>query len=337
MGRMTFSSAIVLALGEAMEADERIFVLGEDVAHGGAYGATKGLLDRFGPDRVRDTPISEAAIVGTSLGAAMAGMRPVCEIMHMDFVACAMDQIVNQAAKVRYMSGGKATAPIVIRCGVGGWLNAAAQHSQSLEAWFTHIPGVKVATAGTAADIRGVLRAAIDDPDPVIVMEPLALYGERGDVPDGKPSVTLGRADVKLGGQDVTIVTWGAMVPRVLEAAATLEAEGVGAEVIDLLTLSPWDVATVVASVERTGRAVVAHQAHRSGGFGAEIAATITERAWGRLSAPVARITGLDVPIPFSPPLESFVLPDADGVVSVVRSFGEGSGGSRSERRKARA
>jgi pyruvate/2-oxoglutarate/acetoin dehydrogenase E1 component len=319
--RMSYSSAVVLALGEAMARDDRVFVLGEDVAHGGAYGATQGLLDRFGPDRVRDTPISEAAIVGTSLGAAMVGMRPVCEIMHMDFIACAMDQVVNQAAKVRYMSGGKASAPMVIRCGVGGWLNAAAQHSQSLEAWFTHVPGVKVATAGTAADVRAILHGAIADPDPVIVMEPLGLYAERGEVPEESPTRALGRADVKRRGDDATAVTWGAMVPRVLEAADSLAAEGVSVEVVDLLTLSPWDVETTLASVERTGRAIVVHQAYRSSGFGAEVAATITERAWGRLSSPVARVGGLDVPVPFSPPLEEFVLPDAARVAAAVRSL----------------
>lgn len=318
---MSFSSAVVLALGEAMDRDDRVFLLGEDVAHGGAYGATKGLLERFGPGRVRDTPISEAAIVGTSLGAAMVGMRPVCEIMHMDFIACAMDQVVNQAAKVRYMSGGKASAPMVIRCGVGGWLNAAAQHSQSLEAWFTHVPGVKVATAGTAADVRAILHGAIGDPDPVIVMEPLGLYGERGEVPEDPPTRALGTADVKRRGDDATVVTWGAMVPRVVEAAESLAAEGVSIEIVDLLTLSPWDVETTVASVERTGRAIVAHQAYRSSGFGAEVAATITEHAWGRLSAPVARVGGLDVPVPFSPPLEEFVLPDAARVAAAVRSL----------------
>ena len=322
MGRLSYSSAISLALGEAMEADPRVFVLGEDVAHGGAYGATRGLLDRFGSERVRDTPISEAAIVGVALGASMAGMRPVAEIMHMDFVACAMDQVVNQAAKVRYMSGGKAAAPIVVRCGVGGWLNAAAQHSQSLEAWFTHIPGLKVVAAGTAADIRSVLHAAIADPDPVIVVESLALYSERGEVPENLPSEhVLGRADVKRRGGDVTVVTWGSMVPRVLEAAEALAGDGVDAEVIDLITLWPWDVDTVLGSVERTRRAVVAHQAHRRSGFGAEVAATITERAWRRLAAPVARVGSLDVPVPFSPPLEDFVLPDARRVTAAVRSL----------------
>jgi pyruvate dehydrogenase E1 component beta subunit len=251
----------------------------------------------------------------------MVGMRPVCEIMHMDFIACAMDQVVNQAAKVRYMSGGKASAPMVIRCGVGGWLNAAAQHSQSLEAWFTHVPGVKVATAGTAADVRAILHGAIADPDPVIVMEPLGLYAERGEVPEEPPTRALGRADVKRRGDDATAVTWGAMVPRVLEAADSLAAEGVSVEVVDLLTLSPWDVETTLASVERTGRAIVVHQAYRSSGFGAEVAATITERAWGRLSSPVARVGGLDVPVPFSPPLEEFALPDAARVAAAVRSL----------------
>jgi pyruvate/2-oxoglutarate/acetoin dehydrogenase E1 component len=318
---LSYAKAVSMALGEAMEADGRVFVLGEDVAHGGAYGATQGLLDRFGPERVRDTPISEAAIVGYSVGAALAGMRPVAEIMHMDFIACAMDQVVNQAAKTRYMSGGKAATPLVIRAGTGGWLSAAAQHSQSLEAWFTHIPGIKVATAGTPADVRTVLRAAVEDENPVLVVESLSLYEGQAEVPDAAPPYRLGGADVKRRGEDVTIVTWGAMVPRVLEAADTLGAQGVRAEVIDLLTLRPWDTDTVLASVERTNRAVVVHQAHRHGGFGAEVAATIAERAFDHLDAPVARVGSLDVPVPFSPPLEEFVLPSADRVVAAVRAM----------------
>ena len=317
----SYAKAVSLALGEAMDADGRVFVLGEDVAHGGAYGATQGLLDRFGPDRVRDTPISEAAIVGYSVGAALAGMRPVAEIMHMDFIACAMDQVVNQAAKTRYMSGGKAAAPLVIRAGTGGWLSAAAQHSQSLEAWFTHIPGIKVVTSGTPSDARSVLRAAIDDENPVLVIESLSLYERQDEVPDAPPAFRLGKADVKRRGDDVTIVTWGAMVPRVLEAAEALAAQGIHAEVIDLLSLRPWDRETVLASVERTNRVVVVHQAHRHGGFGAEVAATIAERAFDHLDAPVARVGSLDVPVPFSPPLEEFVLPSADRVVAAVRAL----------------
>jgi len=319
--KLSYARAVSLALSEAMEADDRVFVLGEDVAHGGAYGATVGLLDRFGPARVRDTPISEAAIVGYSVGASLAGMRPVAEIMHMDFIACAMDQVVNQAAKVRYMSGGKASAPLVIRAGTGGWLSAAAQHSQSLEAWFTHVPGIKVVSSGTPADARAVLRAAIADDNPVLVIESLSLYEGQDEVPEGAPAYRLGTADLKRRGDDVTIVTWGAMVPRVLEAATTLDAEGVHAEVIDLVTLRPWDVDAVLESVARTNRAVVVHQAYRHGGFGAEIAATVAERAFDHLDAPVARVGSLDVPVPFSPPLEEYVLPTAARVVDAVRAM----------------
>ena len=321
MTTLSYARAVSLALAEAMEADDRVFVLGEDVAHGGAYGATVGLLDRFGPSRIRDTPISEAAIVGYSVGASLAGMRPVAEIMHMDFIACAMDQVVNQAAKVRYMSGGKASAPLVIRAGTGGWLSAAAQHSQSLEAWFTHVPGIKVVSSGTPADARAVLRAAIADANPVLVIESLSLYEGQDEVPDEAPAYRLGSADLKRRGDDVTIVTWGAMVPRVLEAAETLGAEGVGADVIDLLTLRPWDVDAVLESVARTNRAVVVHQAYRHAGFGAEIAATIAERAFDHLDAPVARVGSLDVPVPFSPPLEEYVLPTAARVADAVRAM----------------
>ena len=321
MTTLSYARSVSLALAEAMDADDRVFVLGEDVAHGGAYGATVGLLDRFGPSRVRDTPISEAAIVGYSVGASLAGMRPVAEIMHMDFIACAMDQVVNQAAKVRYMSGGKASAPMVIRAGTGGWLSAAAQHSQSLEAWFTHIPGIKVVTGGTPADARGVLLAAIADDNPVLVVESLSLYEGHDEVPDRPPVYRLGTADLKRRGDDVTIVTWGAMVPRVLEAADTLGADGVHADVLDLLTLRPWDVDAVLESVSRTNRAVVVHQAYRHGGFGAEVAATVAERAFDQLDAPVGRVGSLDVPVPFSPPLEEYVLPTAARVVDAVRAM----------------
>ncbi len=320
--RLSYARAIALALGEAMDADQRVFVLGEDVAHGGAYGATHALLERFGPERVRDTPISEAAIVGYSVGAALAGMRPVAEIMHMDFIACAMDQVVNQAAKVRYMSGGKAGAPLVIRTGTGGWLSAAAQHSQSLEAWFVHVPGIKVVTAGTPADVRTVLRAAIADESPVLVIESLSLYERQDEVPEVPKEYRLGTADVKRSGSDATVVTWGAMVPRALEAADELAAEGTQVEVVDLLSLRPWDRETVLASVERTNRVVVAHQAHRHGGFGAEVAATIAERAFDSLDAPVSRVGSLDVPVPFSPPLEEYVLPNADRIADAVRGLG---------------
>jgi len=322
VSKLSYAKAITLGLREAMAEDPAVFCLGEDVGYGGAYGATQGLRDEFGAARVRDTPISESAIVGFSVGAAMAGLRPVAEIMHMDFIACAMDQVVNQAAKARYMFGGKARVPMVIRAGTGGWLNAAAQHSQSLEAWFTHIPGLKVATAAAAADIRALLLAAIRDDNPVIVMEPLSLYEAKDEVPDVPAELVLGRASRKRGGSDVTIVTWGAMVPRVLSAAETLADDGVSCDVLDLITLTPWDVDAVLESVGRTGRLVIAHQASRRSGFGAEVAAIVSERGFDLLDAPVARVGGLNVPVPFSPPLENFVLPDADRVVAAVRRLG---------------
>ncbi len=318
---MSYAKAVALGLAEAMEEDDRVFCLGEDVGYGGAYGATQGLRDRFGADRVRDTPISEIAIVGLSVGAALAGLRPVPEIMHFDFITVAMDQVVNQAAKMRYMFGGKATLPLVIRCGTGGWLNAAAQHSQSLEAWFTHIPGLKVATAGAPADIRNLLLAAIRDDNPVIVQEALSLYEEMGEVPDAPEDWVLGRAITKRSGSDVTIVTWGAMVPRVMSAAETLASEGIDAEVLDLISLFPWDRDAVLASVAKTNRLVIAHQASRRGGFGGEIAAEVAEKGFDSLDAPILRVGALNTPVPFSPPLEEYVLPTAQRVVDAVRSI----------------
>ncbi len=321
MATMTYAKAVGLALGEAMEEDDRVFCLGEDVGYGGAYGATQGLRERFGPDRVRDTPISEIAIVGFSVGAAVTGLRPVPEIMHFDFITVAMDQVVNQAAKMRYMFGGKATLPLVIRCGTGGWLNAAAQHSQSLEAWFTHVPGLKVAAAGTPADIRNLLRAAIRDENPVIVQEALSLYEESGEVPDEAEEWELGTAMTKRPGTDVTLVTWGAMVPRVLDASEMLAADGIEAEVIDLISLFPWDRDAVLESVARTNRLVVVHQAVRRSGFGAEVVAEMAERAFDHLDAPILRVAALNTPVPFSPPLEEYVLPTADRVVDAVKSI----------------
>lgn len=319
--KLAYSKAVTHALAEAMEEDENVFCLGEDVGYGGAYGATQGLRDRFGGDRVRDTPISESAIVGFSVGAAMSGMRPVAEIMHMDFIAIAMDQVVNQAAKMRYMFGGKAKVPITIRCGVGGYLNAAAQHSQSLEAWFTHIPGLKVMSAATPADIRQVLRDAIHDDNPTIVLEPFSVYETTGEVPEAYERRAVGYSDVKRQGEDLTIVTWGHTVPEVMEAAKELQAASIDCEVIDLLSLSPWDKQTVLDSVWRTNRAMVVHHAHRTGGFGAEIAATITERAFDDLDGPVMRVCGLDTPIPFAPEMERYVLPTASRIVTEVKKL----------------
>lgn len=322
MAELSYAKAVTLGLEEAMAADDRVFCYGEDVGYGGAYGATQGLQDRFGPDRVRDTPISESAIVGFGVGAAVAGLRPVAEIMHMDFIACAMDQVVNQAAKLRYMFGGKAAVPLVLRCGVGGWLNAAAQHSQALEAWFAHVPGLKVATAGTPADIRALLLSAIRDDNPVLVLEPLALYEHRGEVPDQAGHLPLGKAVCKRSGNDVTIVTWGAMVTPVLEAGDQLAADGIECEVLDLMSLAPWDVAAVLESVARTHRLVIVHQAVERGGFGAEVAATVGQRGFDLLDAPITRVAGRNVPVPFSPVLEDYVLPSRQRVVEAIRALG---------------
>lgn len=319
--KLSYSKAVTLALREAMREDDNVMCLGEDVGFGGAYGATQTLRDEFGAERVRDTPISETAIVGFSVGAAMQGLRPVAEIMHMDFVTCAMDQIVNQAAKMRYMFGGKASVPIVLRCGVGGYLNAAAQHSQSLEAWFTHVPGLKVLAAGTPRDVRRLLKAAIRDDNPVILLESLALYETTGEVPETEVAYRIGDAEIKRQGDDATVITWGAMVPHVIEAAATLAKQGIEVEVVDLLSLFPWDIDTVMKSVWRTNRVVVAHQAPTRSGFGAEIASVITERGFDDLDKPVKRIGALNTPVPFAPQLEKFVLPDAERVVHAVKSL----------------
>jgi acetoin:2,6-dichlorophenolindophenol oxidoreductase subunit beta len=317
----TYADAVAAGLREAMREDERVWVLGEDVAEGGAYGATQGLRDEFGAKRVRNTPISETAIVGFSVGAAMTGTRPVPEIMHMDFIACAMDQVVNQLAKVRYMVGGKTTVPVTVRCGVGGWLQAAAQHSQSLEAWFAHIPGLKVAAAAEPADIKGVLLSAIRDDNPTIVMESLALYPSKGHVPDGPVERPVGRAARKREGSDVTIITWGGAVPQVMRSAEQLAARGIHAEVLDLLWLYPFDREALLESVARTHYAVVVHQAYERGGFGAEIAAFLGEHARGDLDAPVRRVGGLDVPVPFAPSLEEYVLPGPERIIRAVESL----------------
>ena len=318
---LSYADAVAEGLACAMREDGRVWLLGEDIADGGAYGATQGLRDEFGPSRVRNTPISEAAIAGFTVGAAMTGTRPVAEIMHMDFIACAMDQIVNQMAKLRYMVAGQTSVPATVRCGVGAWLNAAAQHSQSLEAWFTHIPGLKVASAGEAADIKGVLLSAIRDEDPVIVLEPLALYPVKGEVPPEPFERPVGSSLRKREGDDLTLITWGGCVPQVLQAADALAADGIGADVIDLLWLYPFDREALLSSLERTHRAVVVHQAHGRGGFGAEIAAFLSEHAFDFLDAPVRRVAGLDVPVPFAPVLENYVLPNAERIVNVAREM----------------
>ena len=320
MPEARYVKAITEALAEEMARDERVIVLGEDVGMpGGAFGATRGLIEKFGPGRVRDTPISETAIVGAAVGAAVNGLRPVAEIMFMDFIGTCWDQIVNQMAKMRYMFGGQLRLPVVLRTHVGAGLNAGPQHSGSLEAWAVHVPGLKVVMPSTPADAKGLLKAAIRDDNPVLVVEAKTLYGTKGQVPDGEHLVPLGRADVKRAGRDVTIVALSRMVHEALRAADVLDGEGIDAEVIDPRTLSPLDVGTILGSVRKTGRLVVAHEAWAPCGVGSEILALVAEQAPALLRAPARRVTPPFTPVPFSPPMEKFWLPNAASIASAVR------------------
>jgi len=316
----TYLEAITSTLAREMRLDERVFVLGEDVAEGGPWGATAGLAEEFGPERVRNTPISEAAIAGVAIGAAQSGMRPVVEIMFIDFLTLALDQLVNQAAKAHFMSGGQLTAPLVVRTQGGAGQRGAAQHSQSLEAWLTHVPGLKVAMPATAADMAGLLIAAIADPNPVVLVENKTLYFRREDLPDEPEPVLLGRARVVRPGRDVTVVALSRLVHEAVAAAEQLSAEGIEVEVIDPRTLVPLDLDTILESVARTHRLVVAHEAVRSGGFGAELAARVQEAAFEELDAPIVRVGAPFTPVPFSPPLEDDYLPGRDDVAAAVRS-----------------
>ncbi|MDI6823086.1 MAG: alpha-ketoacid dehydrogenase subunit beta [Bacillota bacterium] len=320
--QMTFREALRQALREEMARDPRVFVMGEDVGvYGGIFKVTQGLREEFGEDRVRDTPISEAAIAGAAVGAALLGMRPVAEIMFIDFTTIAMDQIVNQAAKLRYMSGGKLSVPLVIRTTAGAGRCAAAQHSQSLEAWFMHVPGLRVVMPSTPADAKGLLKSSIRDDDPVIFIEQKLLYPIEGPVPEGEHLVPLGKADIKRVGSDVTVVATGLMVHRTLEAAEILASEGVDVEVVDPRTLKPLDVDAILGSVRKTGHLVIVHEACRTAGPGAEIAALVAEQAVEYLDGPVKRVAGWDVPIPFSPVLEKAVVPSVEDVVRAVREL----------------
>jgi len=313
--------ALNVALDQALATDPSVVLLGEDLADpaGGISQVTKGLSTRYGTDRVRDTPISEAAIVGAAAGAAMAGLRPVAELMIMDFLSIGMDQLVNHAAKSRFMSGGLVGVPMTLRTAVFGGIGSGATHSQTLEAWLTHVPGLKVVVPSTPADAQGLLRACIADDDPCVVVENVALYGTTGEVPDGDHVVPLGLADVKRTGADVTVVTYGRTVRDALAAAELLAGEGIDVEVVDLRTLVPFDGQTVLESVARTRRAVVAHHATRLGGFGAEVAAVINEELFGELRAPVRRVAASFAPIGSAPTLEAFVLPSVDRIAEAVR------------------
>jgi acetoin:2,6-dichlorophenolindophenol oxidoreductase subunit beta len=317
---MTYSEAVREAIGEAMTADERVFMLGEDVGvYGGAFGVSGDLYTRFGGDRIRDTPISELGIVGAAVGAAIAGMRPIVEIQFSDFTCQAMDQIVNQAAKIHFMLGGELNVPMVLRAPLGSGTGAAAQHSQSLEAWFAHVPGLKVVMPSSPADAKGLLLAAIDDPNPVIVLEHKLLYRTSGHVPEGAERTPLGVSAIRREGQDLTIVATGVMVGRALEAANALSDQGIEATVIDPRTLTPLDAAPILDSVSQTGRALLVQEAPGHVGYMAEIAARICESpALYRLLAPVRRVCGLDVPIPYAPKLETAVVPQLDGIIQAA-------------------
>lgn len=320
MAETRYSAAINRALVDAMAADESVVLFGEDVAApGGPFALTRGLLAKYGPLRVRDTPISEAAIAGAAVGAALSGLKPVVEIMFMDFMTFAMDAIVNQAAKAHFMFGGQCSVPMVVRTPHGGGLNAGPQHSQCLEAWFAHVPGLKVVVPGTPSDAYALLRAAIDDPGPVVFVEHKGLYNTKGDLTEPLPAARIGEAYIARHGRDATIVTYGAALGWSLRAAATLAKEGVEAEVLDLRSIQPWDEAAVLASVNRTRRLVIAHEAVTPFGVGAEIAACASEKAFGRLVAPVTRVGAAFMPIPFARALERACLPGEADIVAAVR------------------
>jgi pyruvate dehydrogenase E1 component beta subunit len=321
---MTYAEALNEALREEMRRDAAVFVMGEDVAvwgGGGIFGVTKGLVEEFGPERVRDTPISEEAIAAVAVGAAATGSRPVAEIMYVDFIGLAMEPIVNQAAKLRYMFGGKARVPLVIRAQEGAGRGNAAQHSQSLEAWFCHIPGLKVVTPSTPADAKGLLKSAIRDDNPVTFLEHKALYFTKGSVPEGDVTIPLGVADIKRVGRDVTVVGVHTMVGKALQAAQQLEAEGIDLEVIDPRSLVPLDEAAIVESVKKTGRLIVSHEAYTRGGYGAEIITRVIEAAFDYLDAPPVRVCARDVPVPYSAVLETAALPQVEDLVAASRTL----------------
>jgi len=321
MSEITYREAIREALREEMRRDERVFILGEDVADaGGVFKVTLGLLAEFGPARVIDTPLSESAIVGAAVGASLMGMRPVAEIMFADFTTVAMDGLVNHAAKVHYLYGGELSAPLVVRMAYGAGPKWGAQHTQSVESWLANVPGLTIVMPSTPADAKGLLKAAIRTPNPVVFLEHKQLYGKKGEVPEGEYIVPIGRAEVKRSGDDVTIVASGMMVDRALDAAAGLAQEGPSTEVIDLRSVQPLDTETILASVEKTGRLVIVHEAPVHGGFGGEIAAVVANQALGFLDAPIQRVGGPWAPIPFGPVLTDAYVPKAADIVQAVRS-----------------
>lgn len=319
------NQALREGLDEELERDPTVFVIGEEIGiWGGAYKVTEGLLEKYGPGRVIETPISEALIAGAAVGAAITGWRPVAEFMYVDFMGIAMDQIVNQAAKNRYMFGGKATLPIVYRAAMGAGIGNAAQHTQSLEAWFTHVPGLKVVTPATPYDAKGLLKSAIRDDNVIVFLEHKGIYSNRGHVPETEYLVPLGQAEVKRTGSHATIVSYSRQVLFALEAAEQLSQEGIEVEVVDLRTLYPMDIDTAITSVQKTNRVLVVHEAVQFGGFGGEIAAQIQEKAFDYLDAPVMRLGALHSPVPFSEPLEMASFPSVETIAASVRKLLEG-------------
>lgn len=322
MSHIFYRQALRDALREEMRRDERVFLLGLDIGRfGGTYKATQGLYEEFGEERVRDTPLSEAAIAGTAVGAAMTGMRPVAEIMYMDFITIALDQIVNQAAKLAYMSGGQTSIPVVFRTQEGAGRSSAAQHAQSLEAWVAHIPGLKVALPATPYDAKGLLKTAVRDDSPVVFIEHKLLYAVKGEVPEEEYLIPFGQARVAREGRDVTIVALSRMVWKAMEAAEELARDGIQAEVIDPRTVVPLDVETIVRSVQKTGRLIVTHEGYTRCGVGAEVATQVVEHAMHALKKPPRRVCGRNVPVPFAPVMENYVIPQAADLARAAREL----------------
>lgn len=320
--KITYREAISEAIREEMMRDERVFLMGEDMgAFGGAFGTTRGLFREFGEERVRDTPISETALVGFGLGAALVGMRPIVDIMRIDWIAICMDEIANHVAKMRYLSAGKPEIAMVIMTSAEGGLGLGAQHSQSFEAWLVHIPGLKVIMPSNPYDGKGLLKAAIRDPNPVIFIESVSLLGSNGAVPQEDYIIPIGKADIKREGKDVTIISWGTLLSKSLNAAQTLADEGIQAEVVDLRTLKPLDLEAIINSVRKTGKLVIAHEAVRTCGLGAEIGMQVQELAFDHLDAPIKRVANPDAIIPVNRNLEKFVLPQEEHIIQAVKSI----------------
>jgi pyruvate/2-oxoglutarate/acetoin dehydrogenase E1 component len=318
--KTTYREAIRLAIREALTKDPRVFLMGEDVGrYGGSYAVSKGLLAEFGPERIRDTPLSESTFVGAGIGAALGGMRPIVEVMTVNFSLLALDQIVNNAATIRHMSGGQFSVPLVIRMATGAGRQLAAQHAHSLEGWYAHIPGIRIVTPATLEDARGMLWTALQDPDPVLMFEHQTLYDMEGTLADDAGPVDLDRAAVRRPGKDATVITYGATLWKTLEAADTLVREGIDTEVIDLRTLRPLDMATITTSVKKTRRVVIVDEGWKSGSLSAEISARIVETAFYDLDAPIARVCTAEVPIPYPKHLEGAALPQPAAIVAAVR------------------